>query len=502
MKRFRMFFLAVLALALVAGGSLRAELIRLKSGKVLLGKIEGQPDQEGFLFRRADNGGLVQIRWRHLMPGDARRLKAEAGLLEDTEEEVLVKARRITVRIPGLAAPKTYIGIVVGRKPGKIVLRKKGVETEIRTEMIEGTPEWVEVPALEVYTPDEFYQKELQEIQPGEDPAKHEILARALKGAGDLERAKIHFQKVLELAPDYRNRAVVEHAIKQIDAALAHKDLVEAMKKVRRAKSQRDFNRALALAEELDKKLDQMPGPLKQVWLAQKEKLLKDRRKYLASRVVENVYRLVRRLAQEKVVKKDVGPDEAKEFAEKEMADLIVTKVAALLRIQKEEVLDLWNKREEFHLAKPRSATYGDGTFILPKSKAYAGTELAETLARGGSRRARENELQRRIKEFLRRQLQKRRNRGGRGGAQQAPQEITPEEWWKEARVNERRLWLMAYFAEFSGMMKVKKAYAEPCPTCAGTGYISALDANTGKEIRVKCPACHGYRIRRRILFY
>ncbi len=502
MNLFRRIPLAVLALVLLLGGPAPAELIRLKSGKVLLGKIEGEPDQEGFLFRRSDNGGVLQIKWRHLMPADARRLKAKAGLLEDTEEEVLVKARKITVRIPGLARPKTYIGIVVGRKPGTIILRRKGFETEIRTEQIEGTPEWVDVPALEVYTPDEFYQKELQEIQPGDDPAKHEILARALKGAGDLERAKIHFQKVLELDPNYRNKAAVEHALQQIEAALNNRDLMEAMKKVRQAKGQKDFNRALALAAELDKKLDRMPGPLKQVWLAQKDKLIKDRTKYLASQVTERIYQLIRRLAQEEVIKRDVGPDEAKEFAEKEMPDLIVSKVAAQLGIDKEEVLALWNKRENFHLAKPRSATYGDGTFILPKEKAYAGTSLEGSLARGNSRRARQNEMQRRIKEFLRRQLQKRRNRAGGRGGQQAPQEVTPEDWWKNARVNERRLWLIAYFAEFSGMMKVKKAYAEPCPTCGGTGYISALDANSGKEIRVKCPACHGYRMRRRILFY
>ena len=502
MKKLRVLPFLVFAVVLFTGGALRAELIRLKSGKVLLGKIEGEPDQEGFLFRRSDNGGVIHIMWRHLMAGDARRLKAKAGLLESADEEVLVKARKITVRLPGLAAPRSFIGIMVGRKPGVIVLRKRGVETEIRTSLIEGTPEWVEVPALEVYTADEFYQKQLQEIQPGEDPAKHEILARILKGAGDLERAKVHFEKVLELDPSYRNKTVVEHALKQIAAALDHKDLMDAMKRVRQAKGQKDFQRALALAEELDKKVDQMPGPLKQVWLAQKDKLLRDRKKFLASRVVQRVYQLVRKYAMSEAGKRDVGPDEAKEFAEKEMPDLIVTRIAAQLGIEKDEVLDLWNQRKELRLSSAQRAGYGDGTFILPKEKAFAGTSLENRLAQGTSRRARENEMQRRIKEFLRRQLQKRRGRGGGRRGPQAQQETTPEEWWKNASINQRRLWIIAYFAEFSGMMKVVKAYADPCATCGGTGYITALDANTGKEIRIKCPACHGYQMRRRILFY
>jgi len=212
----------------------------------------------------------------------------------------------------------------------------------------------------------------------------------------------------------------------------------------------------------------------------------------------------MRRLAQEEAVKRDVGPEEVKEFAKNEMGETIFSKVAAQFGIEADEARSLWDKREDYHLASPQRAGYGDGTFLLPKEKAYAGTPLEGRLTQGNSRRARENELQRRIKELLRRQLQNRRNRNRRGGrgAGQGQEEMTPEEWWRNATVNQRKNWIIAYFAEFSGVMKVKKAYADPCITCGGTGYVTALDANSGKEIRVKCPACHGYAMRRRILFY
>ncbi len=477
------------------------ETIRLRSGKILLGRIEGEPDERGFLFKRFDNGGVLEIKWEHLMPGDARRLKEKFGFLEANEEEITVKAMRFTIGLPGLSNVQTRIGILVKRTDKFIIIRVKGIETKIRKDLIKGTPEWVEVPALEVYTKDEFYHRQLQEIQPGEDPAKHEKLARILMAAGDYKMAKEHLLKVLELDPEYKNKGGVERALKQVEEAIANKDIMELMKKLRQERSRRNYKKAMEIAEELDKKYDTMPRSLKLLWVKRKQRLLKERKLWLGKTVASRVYEMVRKVAQAKALDRNAGPEEIKEFAKSEMWDLIIQKVSLGLGLEKDEAQGLWDEREALKTYRVQRASYGDGTFILPKDKALAGTAYEGELSKaGGKNKRRMSEIEKRIREFLRRKLQNRLNKKGGGAGEN--REKTPEEWWAEARINERKLWIMAYFAEFSGVMKVKKAFGEPCKTCGGTGYLSGIDLKTGKEIRTTCPACHGYRIRRSITYY
>jgi len=62
---------------------------------------------------------------------------------------------------------------------------------------------------------------------------------------------------------------------------------------------------------------------------------------------------------------------------------------------------------------------------------------------------------------------------------------------------------LLADYAEFSGDYEVTNVSFSPCPTCAGQGYLTSvsLGPQGGREVKTKCPTCHGVQVQRSVTF-
>ena len=84
-----------LMMALILALSAPCQTLQLKNGAVLIGRIE-QVHEEGLTFHRLDNGGVLELRWNHLAPECAARVRRLFGLSTDEEDEVTVTADEIT----------------------------------------------------------------------------------------------------------------------------------------------------------------------------------------------------------------------------------------------------------------------------------------------------------------------------------------------------------------------------------------------------------------------
>ena len=73
---------------------------------------------------------------------------------------------------------------------------------------------------------------------------------------------------------------------------------------------------------------------------------------------------------------------------------------------------------------------------------------------------------------------------------------MTPDQWWSDATRDQRRVFLRAYYAEFSGDHKLVSAHADQCITCAARGFLEVIEAS-GKIAKQTCPTCQGTAFKR-----
>ncbi|HKE00297.1 MAG TPA: hypothetical protein VKE69_04750, partial [Planctomycetota bacterium] len=163
---------------------------------------------------------------------------------------------------------------------------------------------------------------------------------------------------------------------------------------------------------------------------------------------------------------------------------------------------------------QPHHASYGAGTFALGKQKATAGLlDKGAGDKKESPKTKEEEEMEKRMQRFLERQQ-------GQSGKSAGPKKQSAEEWWAQASSIERRWWLQAYYAEFSGDMTVKPDKRR-CQQCGGKGKLEFLSTGGGAPpdtgarsgsgststsndagvSSVECPLCHGLCLERVVTY-
>ena len=85
-----------------------------------------------------------------------------------------------------------------------------------------------------------------------------------------------------------------------------------------------------------------------------------------------------------------------------------------------------------------------------------------------------------RFAKLLRQAMERRRGQAQQGGQR----EQTEEGWWGGATKSEQASWLRAYYAEYSGQLKVTYATAQQCISCYGSGSTPEIGPE-GKMVRI-----------------
>ncbi|MEM7198970.1 MAG: hypothetical protein AAF628_01810 [Planctomycetota bacterium] len=466
-----------------------AQVVQLRTGETLVGRVE-DPTEDGLVFHRLDNGGVLDLRWDHLSAASSGRLKALYSLSVDDESEVTVPAASIRYEIPG-GGVESVVGRIVAETERIVTVRRQGVPFPIPRSNIRGHKS-VEVPASEVYTSEEFYGLKLAEFAPGDDADKHILFADLLVRARDYERAGEHLQKAKELG-NSKQPNIIEGKLKRLrlfkEAAAEH----ELLDQIRAWIARRDFEKGGEALADFEERFPK--GKLAAEFARVKQRFAKERGRHLVGQVTHLWFKTILSVARSKATDPTVTLDEAKEYAEERMGQDIRARVQKLLNLDAEELEEVWADRFE-HRGGPRPERYhyGIGSWVLGKEAIIKDTKVSKGESQEAQSRedvARERRV-RKIREALERARRSiARQSGGAGGGDQ-----TPEEWWDRAPAEMRLNWLRAYYAEHGGDLKIYNAYLDGCVQCGAEGRLRHL-GSSGKEEMVPCSACRGTQFKR-----
>ncbi|MCA8971221.1 MAG: hypothetical protein KDC95_15625, partial [Planctomycetes bacterium] len=252
--------------------SLEAQVLRLKTGKFLIGSIE-DASEDGLRVRRLDTGGILNLVWDDVARGDVSKIRKQFNLLDEKElQDVLLPATKITHMLP--TGKAELIGELVARQGNDFVIRKKGQTFKISVERMRGTPESIDVPIQDVLLPDEIYERKLAEIDPQEDADKHLLLAVYLIRVGDYPRAKQHLASAKEFGGGSQPREI-DAQLERVASLEANKAEADLIREINVQRNRKAFAKAVALCSDYEAKYGQA-GKLKNEFEQRKAQLEKD----------------------------------------------------------------------------------------------------------------------------------------------------------------------------------------------------------------------------------
>lgn len=487
-RTFRSLLAACLAVSF-ALAALPAQTLQMADGRVLLAKVTDATG-DGCRVQRLDNGGVLDLRWDHLTTACATQVKRAWNLIGDSESEILVRADEVEFLVNGQR--QTWIGKIVAQGDDHIVLRVRGTDAKIpRGEL--RTVRNVEVPAMQVYTRDEFYTSRLQELRPGESADKHMLLAEDMIKVRDYEHAGLHLQRATELgnsADPGRLEQLVQR-LERYKAAAKERELLDQIVAARSRGKLADFEKGRELIADFEQRFAQ--SKLKADFEQEKKRFAQARTRYLSQQVAEQWRRSIGILADKKAADAAVSLDAAREYAESRMTDDIVARVAEQLRLEADEVRELWAMRAQFPVGKrTEHFAYGVGSWVLGEEAILKGTKQGDANAKqqddaaaGAGNSDQVERLARALREAMKRRSAQVQGQGG------ALREQDPDDWWRESPRNERATWLRAYYAERGGQLVITFQTVSPCISCYGDGTTPEIDGE-GKLVRNKCFLCQG----------
>lgn len=481
----RRFVISALLL-LLPTAPLAAQTVQLADGRVLLAAVEDATG-EGLRVHRLDNGGYLDLRWEHLSPASATEWKRKFDLLGDSQDELLVRGDEVEFLFNG--ARQHQLGRIVERTTEHLVLQKKGQRVKVPTKDLLSVRK-VDVPVGQLYTKDEFYQMHLEEIAPGDSADRWMLLGEDLIKVRDYSHAEEALLKAKELGNSRTPQQIETQLARLLRYKAAEKELnlIEDIQACRSRGQLTDFEKGARLLIQFDK--DFPNSKLKGDFELEKKKFGEARGRYLTGQVAEKWRRTILTIAEKKVAEAS-SIDQIKEYCEGKMTDDIITRVAADLRIEANEVREFWGARAKTPLGKrAEHFGYGVGSWVLGKEAILKGTDRgkAESKQQKDDTQGENDPQMARYVKMLK-DAYKRRQQAQQAGQQE--EKMTPESWWVQAARDERIRWMKAYYAEFGGQLVVTYQTVAPCISCFGEGTTASL-APDGKMMRSECTLCQG----------
>jgi hypothetical protein len=468
--------------------ALRSQSLQLVDGKTMLASVE-DASGDGLRVRRLDNGGVLDLRWDHLTPECALRIKQAFSLAGEEQTELTVKVCEVRYTLNG--SPQTLIGKLVDDSGPIWILQAKGTPYKIPRNDVERKRD-IEVPVGQVFTKEEYYSVQLQERAPGDNADKHMLFAEDLMKARDYGHALEHLNKAKELA-NSKDPARLDERLEKVKlymAAQKERDIIDQIQVARSRGAQADFENGTKLVTQFEKEYPQ--SKLKAEFEAEKKRFADARTRFMSQAVAQAWRTGIQTLAEKKQLEPGITVAAAKQYAEQKMSDDIAALVAARFKIDTAEVKTLWADRAKFPKGKQTEHfSYGIGSWLLGEQGVLKDTKQGKEQAKEAAESAQQKDELARIAKALREASERRRAamQSAQGGGGQKEQ--TDQEWWETASRAERTSWLRAYYAEFGGQLTVTYAFTQPCVTCFGQGSISEMGQG-GKVEKVKCYLCHG----------
>ena len=466
---------AAALIAILAPGAAAQDGVRLRNGKFLSGNlILKEEDKEGFEIQRWDGSGNVFIRWTQIPEFEKARLLGKP--LEAPPTAALVDALRV------VTASRELTGLLVKEENGLAYLKvrdqKSPVPVPVSTILRRDS---VRIPEAEIFSPEEMVDNRALKA----DPTSPDALLDLASFAASLklyERAKEFLIKAAALDPARKD--LFERRIAENEALIKEGRAAAALASVRKLQEEMNYPKALEEAKKFfadfaDTELAKQNKDL----MAALEKDAKDfesRRAEVLKEKVPDLWKAKRSSLLSQYASGKYKLSEARSAIQKLDAE-IAADLAKRFKVAPEEVMKAWELRDP----KPRSASYGSGTWI-----AKGGQDGGMDTDAKYEPRQRPQNTQNPFDIF-----------GSFGGSRrrqpQQPKPValgqklqTSEEWWQTASTADRKNWLEAEYASTSSCVRKIKEETRKCPDCGGEGVLRYNRMGVTGE--AKCHRCHG----------
>ena len=421
--------LAAVAVSLT-GLSLAAQSVQLADGRVLLAKVESA-DGEGLRIQRLDNGGMLDLRWDHLSMQSANKWKRQFDLMGESQDELLTRADEVIYLNNGTR--QSIIGRITDATGDPLIVQVKGVPYKVPRRDLQGVRK-VEVPTIQIYTKDEFYEEAVARLAPGDSADKHMLLAEELVKFRDYDRASEHLAKAQELGntKDADKLNTLIDRLKRFKEAAKELGLLEQIQVARSRGTQRDFQKGVELIAKFEKDFPQTK--LKNEFDREKSRFEQARTRYFSQKVADQWRRQIRTVAEKQVTTDGFTLQAARDFAENEMGKAIVAKLEKVLELPPEEIEQLWANRANYPIGKrTESFTYGIGSWVLGEGKILQDTAVQKSLDKQGGAAEQPTGQDRDIEKFAKvlRQAMERRRSATQAGSEH--KQLTDEGCWRDA---------------------------------------------------------------------
>ena len=484
---------AAFLLPAVPQGDPNYEVVRVLDGRLLIGEIIDH-DLDGLMVESARNGGRFQLAWSDLFPGEAERLKTGFGYKTEFQTPMVTADHLLLVN------GQQITGRILRRDNREIEIRSRAMTTVVPISRLAAPPEKVVVDATEVLTAEQFYNERLSQINETDAMAQYEF-ARELEAVSAYQQALAHLTIAAELgAGDSALLSRIEGSIPRIETAIKHRLETDKIKEIRTLMYRERFSLA---EEKLQAFKDEHPNsPVYEDYLKVAEKFESEREKAMIRYLSLNWYKRAASMLKKKSLDRKATMESLQTYATTDVPQALRVAMAEELDVMKEgmdlsEVDGLWQRRKE-RKTKRHQAGFGNGTWILGEARARAGMKAEEEAEENDGRTQAEKDLQDRYRRYLENLESSRRAAG-------TNEEDSPDDWWKNATASARYMWLLAYYAEFSGDFELLKVYFDGCPTCNGDGFIELIElgasSTSGGKKRKKCTTCHGVAVKRSLFF-
>jgi len=490
MKRYMLVLLVAAGLCSVMA---EAEIIRLKNGMVLQCEILESSEEQGITVKRLDNGGVVSLRWDHILEADLDSLKYSLGYTSEEAKPVMLRVTRVWLRNgtfeDGIKEESDRAGTIRLRRRGKPIYLMQNQVTSIET---------VEAEAKDVFTLEELYLQKLNEGV-AETARDYFNLAVYCESITFYERANEVYQAVKTMDPEFKPE-VIQQKINMMELKIREADATAMLDEVKQLIYRRKFAYAM---ERLDEFEVTFPDS---VQIADKERLksetLVKRHAFYQQKILTDYFTYMERVARKVAANKEVTLEAALDFAAEEMGPAIRQKLADdIYEIPMEEVEELWLTRKG---GAPRTASYGTGTFILgPERAKMIPEKVDEKEKEEEEEEAEVKTTDQRLKKALEELKKQRVKYSSQKRSRIRVEDIgrSPEEWWATETTTNRQNLIVAFYAEESGDMKILKVWLNQCNPCNGKGWLEKLSTSGEKDQKFPCEVCKTLGVERTIRF-
>jgi tetratricopeptide (TPR) repeat protein len=472
-------FLLIPALAFPAAAG-EQDSVKLKSGRVLTGLVlVDDSNREGFTVQRWDTGGSVFVKWTQITEIERARLSSR-----------VVEVKVMGVMLDGvraMTAGRDVVGVLQKEDAATLHIKTKDAKAPVQVpkSALLRPHESIKVPESEAYSSEEMVDLRLAKAN-DKDYASMKELGAFAASVKLYERAKEYYQKAAAVA-DAKSKEEIEEIITRNESLIKEERAAglvaqakELVKNIEFAKAIETAKKMLSefadtevakqnkgLAEEIAKKAKDYETNRTEYLADNVPGAYKDRRAALFNQYASTKYKITEVLQKVNKIDEEVVADLAKRN-----------------KATPEEINAAWGKRE----LKPKTAGYGDGTWIVKGGK-DGGLDTDQKTQPNANQNKNQNNNNGGFN------LNGGRNNGGnKGGQTNQPQPLgkkleTKDEWWATASTSDRRNFVEAEYAKNSAAVK-KELKTKKCGVCKGEGMLK--ETRQGYPCDCVCSRCHG----------